>query len=81
VVAARVGGIPSFTQDGADILLAQPGDTVDLAARLVQVLGDPPLAGRIATAGQAKARRDYAWSTIAARLVDIYRTLPNAKRG
>jgi glycosyltransferase involved in cell wall biosynthesis len=81
VVASRVGGIPSFTADGNDILLAQPGDTADLAARLVQVLGDPSLARRIATAGQAKARRDYAWSAIAARLVDIYRTLPNAKRG
>jgi glycosyltransferase involved in cell wall biosynthesis len=81
VVAARVGGIPSFTQDGADIILAQPGDAADLAARLVQVLSDPPLAGRIATAGQAKARRDYAWSTIAARLVDIYRELPNTRRG
>lgn len=80
VVAARVGGIPSFTQDGQDILHAQPGDTADLAARLIQVLGDPQLAGRIAAAGQAKARRDYAWSAIAARLVDIYRELPRGRR-
>jgi len=81
VVAARVGGIPSFTTDGADIVHAQPGDTADLAARLIQVLGDPQLAARIAAAGQAKARRDYAWSAIAARLVDIYRELPRGRRG
>lgn len=81
VVAARVGGIPSFTQDGQDILHAQPGDTSDLAARLIQVLDDPELAGRIAAAGQAKARRDYAWSAIAARMVDIYQELPRGRRG
>jgi glycosyltransferase involved in cell wall biosynthesis len=75
VVASRVGGIPSFTQDGEDILHAEPGDAADLAARLVQVLGDPALAERIATAGRARARRDFAWSAIAARLVDLYRDL------
>ncbi len=80
VVASRVGGIPSFTQDGEDVIQAQPGDTADLAARLIQVMGDPRLAGRLAAAGQAKARRDYAWSAIAARLVDIYRELPRARR-
>lgn len=76
VVASRVGGIPSFTKDGDDIVLAQPGNATDLAARLIQVLGDPQLAGRIAAAGQAKAERDYAWSAIAARLLAIYRELP-----
>lgn len=80
VVASRVGGIPSFTQDGEDVIQAQRGDTADLAARLIQVMGDPRLAGRLAAAGQAKARRDYAWSAIAARLVDIYRELPRARR-
>ncbi len=80
VVASRVGGIPSFTHDGEDVIQAQPGDTADLAARLIQVMGDPRFAGRLAAAGQAKARRDYAWSAIAARLVDIYRELPRARR-
>ncbi len=80
VVASRVGGIPSFTQDGEDVIQAQPGDTADLAACLIQVMGDPRFAGRLAAAGQAKARRDYAWSAIAARLVDIYRELPRASR-
>jgi glycosyltransferase involved in cell wall biosynthesis len=79
VVAARVGGIPSFTRDGEDIVLAAPGDVEDLAARLVQVLQDPALAARIAAAGQAKARRDFSWSAIAGRLLEIYRDLPRRK--
>jgi glycosyltransferase involved in cell wall biosynthesis len=81
VVAARVGGIPSFTRDGEDVVHAQPGDSASLAACLLQVLGDPQLAGRIAAAGQAKARRDYAWSAIAARLLDLYRELPQERQG
>ncbi|NCA70018.1 MAG: glycosyltransferase family 1 protein [Sphingobacteriia bacterium] len=79
VVAARVGGIPSFTREGEDILLARPGDPTDLAARLVQVLRDPSLAARIAAAGQVKARRDHAWSAIATRLIDLYRELPRRR--
>jgi glycosyltransferase involved in cell wall biosynthesis len=79
VVASRVGGIPSFTRNGEDILHSEPGDAVDLAARLVQVLSDRALAGRIAAAGQAKARRDFAWSAIAARLADLYRDLSRRK--
>lgn len=80
VVASRVGGIPSFTRDGADILHAEPGDTAGLATRLVQVLSDPALAERIAAAGQTKARRDFAWSAIAGRLLDIYSELIKATR-
>ena len=79
VVAARVGGIPSFTRDGEDIIHCDPGDADDLAARLVQVLQDPGLAARIAAAGKAKARRDFAWSAIAERLMNIYRDLPRRR--
>jgi glycosyltransferase involved in cell wall biosynthesis len=79
VVATRIGGIPSFTRNGEDIIHCKPGDTKDLAARLVQVLQDPGLAARIASVGQAKARRDFAWSAIAGRLLDIYRDLPRRR--
>jgi len=79
VVASRVGGIPSFTRDGEDILHAEPADAADLAARLLQVLQDTALSERIAAAGRAKARRDFAWSAIAARLLDLYRDLPRRR--
>jgi glycosyltransferase involved in cell wall biosynthesis len=79
VVAARVGGIPSFTRDGENIIHAKPGDTDDLAARLIQVLQDPILAARIAGAGHAKARQDFAWSAIAERLLNLYRNLPRPR--
>ena len=80
VVAARVGGIPSFTRDGEDIIHCRPDDPEDLAARLVQVMEAPALAARIAAAGRERARSDFSWSAIAGRLLDIYRDLPR-KRG
>ena len=80
VVASRVGGIPSFTRDAEDIIHSAPGDADDLAAGLIRVLRDPELSARIAAAGQAKARRDFSWTAIAARLSDMYRDLPRRRR-
>lgn len=75
VVASRVGGIPSFTRDGEDILHAIPGDSGSLAAALLRLLEQPGLARRLAAAGQTKARRDYDWSRISERLLSLYRDL------
>lgn len=75
VVASRVGGIPSFTRDGEDILHTTPGDSGSLAASLLLLLDQPELARRLAAAGQAKARRDYDWSRISERLLALYRDL------
>jgi len=72
VVASRVGGIPSFTRDGDDILHAEPGNAGDLGQRLVELLEKPELAARLAAAGREKARRDYDWSIISGRLLSLY---------
>ena len=72
VVASRVGGIPSFTQDGEDILHSKPGDADDLGRRLIKMLDQPELAARLAAAGREKARRNYDWSTISRRLLNLY---------
>jgi glycosyltransferase involved in cell wall biosynthesis len=75
VVASRVGGIPSFTTDGVDVLHAEPGDPEHLAGRLVELLEHPDLAARLAAAGREKARCDYDWSIISERLMHLYEDL------
>ena len=75
VVAARIGGIPSFTEHGADCLHIDPSDHGQLTAALAQVLADPALARGLAEAGRAKAQRDYDWSIIGARLLALYRDI------
>ncbi|MCB1734796.1 MAG: glycosyltransferase family 4 protein [Gammaproteobacteria bacterium] len=72
VVAAKVGGIPSFTRDGQDVLHINPEQPDDIANAVNQLCADPLLATRLAHAGREKARKEYDWSVIAARLLRIY---------
>lgn len=80
VVASRVGGIPSFTQDGEDVLHAEPGDADDLGRRLIEMLDQPELAARLAAEGREKARRNYDWTTISRRLLDLYEDVAGRSR-
>jgi colanic acid/amylovoran biosynthesis glycosyltransferase len=57
VVTTRHGGIPEFVADGESALVVAENDPAALAAALVQVLSDAELAGRLAAAGPAVARR------------------------
>ncbi len=72
VVVSRVGGIPSFTSDSVDVLHAEPEDPQHLATRLLELLEHPNLAARLAAAGRIKAHRDYDWSIISERLLNLY---------
>lgn len=72
VVAARVGGIPSFTVDGRDVLHVDPEQPADIAAAINRICDDPALGAQIAHHGREKARKEYDWSVIAARLMKIY---------
>ncbi len=80
VVASRVGGIPSFTREGEDILLTTPGDTEDLARQLIEALDQPELTGRLAASGQARARQEFDWSRISQRLMALYEDLQDQRR-
>ena len=52
VVASAVGGIPTFTRDGVDIIHADPEDPQSFTDAIDSLLLDPDLARRIAeTAG------------------------------
>jgi len=80
VVASRVGGIPSFTLDGEDILHAKAGDAGELGRCLEQLLEMPELAARLAAQGREKARHDYDWTTISDRLLKLYEDVAERKR-
>jgi glycosyltransferase involved in cell wall biosynthesis len=51
VVASNVGGIPEMIEDGVTGLLVPPHDPVALAAAIVRVLRDHPLADMLGRAG------------------------------
>lgn len=78
VVAARVGGIPSFTRDGEDVLHADAGDPESFGLAIERLLHNGDLASEIAANGRLKARTQFDWNRITDRLESIYRDLLRA---
>ena len=81
VVATAVGGIPEVVQDGVTGLLV-PYSTDDaeefergLAQAVNALIGDRPRAAAMGRAGRARAVSDFGWPAIAARTVELYRSL------
>jgi starch synthase len=89
VVGTATGGIPEVVEDGVTGRLvpidqAQDGTgtpidpdrfVADLAAALIEVLGDPAMARRMGEAGRRRAETLFSWDSIAARTKEIYSAL------
>ena len=81
VVASRVGGIPEIVVDGetgrlVDWTEADPqAFESDLADRIGELLADPGRATRMGEAGRRRVLERFSWPTIAARTVELYRSL------
>ena len=75
VVATEVGGIPSFTENGKDILRFPSGDAEAGFKQVREILDNRPLAGRLVEAGHYKAQNEYHWDRITQRLIDLYQDL------
>ncbi|WP_432000136.1 glycogen synthase [Streptomyces sioyaensis] len=89
VVATAVGGIPEVVADGDTGLLVpldvapggggEPADAEafakDFAARLNELLADPERARRMGRAGRRRAAEHFSWSSIAAQVHEIYRSV------
>jgi len=73
IVASRIDGYSDVARDGVEAALVEPGDAAALGRRIVQVLQDAPLRERLVAAGTARVR-EYAWSTVGARLEREYVT-------
>ena len=80
VVATRVGGIPSFAEDGRDCLLVEPGDPVAAAEALRTLLRDRGRAAGLASAGRDKALGSYTWDAVTRRLAALYEELVRQRR-
>jgi starch synthase len=81
VVASRVGGIPEIVVEGETGYLVDydPDDTkpftTGLAARIDEVMSKTDLALKMGKAGRQRAVREFGWPALAARTVELYRSL------
>jgi glycosyltransferase involved in cell wall biosynthesis len=80
VIATRVGGIPELIEDGKTGLLVEPGDVGGLAARLRQLLADPPRAQELGRAGRDLARARYDVNSMVGAYDRTYRELLTPKK-
>jgi starch synthase len=87
VVASDVGGIPEIVVDGETGVLVhlelgpdgQPAHpeafVADLAAAVNALVADPATAERMGAMGRKRAVEEFSWPSIAARTVELYRSL------
>ncbi|SCL48435.1 glycogen synthase (ADP-glucose) [Micromonospora citrea] len=89
VVATATGGIPEVVVDGTTGLLvpieqADDGSgrplhpqrfVADLAARINELLADPDRTAAFGVAGRRRAVEHFSWDAIAARTLELYRSL------
>jgi glycosyltransferase involved in cell wall biosynthesis len=72
VVAGRAGALPEVLGDAARFV--DPADEQELAAALGGLLDDATARDRLVARGRERARR-YDWSTTAAAVVELYRSV------
>jgi glycosyltransferase involved in cell wall biosynthesis len=74
LLLSAVGGFPEVAETGAAELVA-PGDSAALHLALRRLLEDEPRRDALAIAARAAATGPYSWDTVAARHVELYRSL------
>jgi D-inositol-3-phosphate glycosyltransferase len=75
VIGSAVGGITFTVADGETGFLVPPRDPEALAARLYQVLTNPPLRVQMGRAARQRVKQEFTWPTVAQRTAALYETL------
>jgi glycosyltransferase involved in cell wall biosynthesis len=75
LVLSAVGGFPEVAQRDGAARLVPPGDAAALAGALNELLGDADERRRLGEAAASAAAGPYSWDGIAARTLDLYRSL------
>lgn len=75
VITTPVGGIPDVAEDGKNMLLFDPGDTIQLSKCLDRIISDKPLRHKISASSLAFAKGKFNIKTINRQLEETYNSL------
>ena len=76
IIATKTEFFDEVLADGYDAILTQPGNSVDLANKIVQIIKDRNLRFRLSQNIEYKADK-YSWKKIAKLTVDLYAHVAN----
>ncbi len=79
LVGTRVGGIPMIIEDGVNGFLVEPRDPDAMAQALGRLIVDEEMRRRMGEAARTKIEREFSWSTVVSKTVEVYRTCLGAK--
>ena len=80
VVSTTVGSIPDVVIDGETGFVVPPRDGTALADRMMPLLGDAGLRGRLGANGRALVERFYSIDKMLDRMEAVYRSLVESRR-
>ena len=74
VVSTNAGGVPAILTDDKHGLLVECGDHEAAAERVLRLLADPALTGRLTTAARESCA-DYQWQVVRSRWLALYQSV------
>jgi len=80
VVSTRTAGIPNWVDHEKTGLLVKPGDSMELADAIGQLLQNEPLRRAMGAAGRAKATAEYLPRVVAEKTLAVYDTILRGNR-
>jgi glycosyltransferase involved in cell wall biosynthesis len=80
VVATRVGGIPEIITNGAEGLLVEPRNSLQLGKAIINVFSDSSCRRRFGSNARKRVEREFTWEVIAKKTLEFYTNLLNDRR-
>lgn len=71
-IVARTGGLAEIMEGTSAGLLFEPGNSVELADRIIQALSDEELANSLRNRGPHLVQSHYTWDAVADRTLSVY---------
>src|SRR5438876_790103 len=75
VIATRVGGIKEVVVDEETGLLVPPGEPAKLGRAITRIIEDPATGEKMGKAGRRLVLEQFTWDQIAAKTLELYRSL------